>query len=55
MRNLTFGIPSTNQHMTERMADCGSSSTHSSNASITIIVEMFDELRGSTTNTSIWL
>jgi hypothetical protein len=55
MRNLTFGIPSTNRPMTERMADCGSSSTHSSNASMTMTVEMSDELRGPTINVTIWL
>ena len=41
-KNLTLGVPS-NRPIAERMADCGSSSTHSSNASMMIAVEISRE------------
>ena len=54
MKNLTSGILETSWPRTKRMADSGSSSRHSSRASITIIVGTPVERRGSTINLCIW-
>ena len=55
MKNLTFGSSDTNRPRTDRIAEEGSSSLHSSKASITITVEMVDFLSGCMINLSIWL
>ena len=55
MKNLTFGSSNTNRPRTDRIAEAGSSSLHSSKASITITVEMVDSLSGRIINLSIWL
>ena len=53
-KNLTLGILDTNCPRTDRMAEEGSWSLHSSNASMTITVEMPDSTRGCTINLFIW-
>ena len=55
MKSLTMGIRLTSRPNTERIVDDGSSSLHSSRASITITVETPADWRGSTINLSIWL
>ena len=55
MKNLTFGSSDTNRPRTDRIAEAGSSSLHSSKASITITVEMVDSLSGCMISSSIWL
>ena len=52
MKNLTWGMLKVDCPSTRRMADSGSSSLHSSSASITITVETSAERRGSTRNFS---
>ena len=54
-KNLTFGISDTNWLRTDRIAEAGSLSLHSSKASITMTVEMPDSFRGPTINFLIWL
>ena len=54
-KNLTFGIWDTNWLRTDRIAEAGSLSLHSSKASITMTVEIPDFLRGPTINLFIWL
>ena len=54
-RNLTVGISMKNCPRTERIAEVGSSSVHSSKASMMISVEILDSLRGWTINLCIWL
>ena len=55
MKNLTSGISSTNLAKTERIADDGSSSLHSSKASITMTVETPISRRGSAIRACVWL
>ena len=55
MKNLTFEISLTNLAKTERIADDGSSSLHSSSASITMTVEIPVSRSGSTISFCIWL
>ena len=54
MRNLTFGISDTSCPRTERMAEAGSSSLHSSKASMMTTVEMADSRRGLTISLCNW-
>ena len=54
-KNLTSGIWDMNWLKTDRIAEAGSLSLHSSKASMMITVEMPDLMRGCTINLSIWL